>query len=442
MNISNSFEDLLFKDTNRVIFFWWQFGDEGKGKWTSQIRNADRVAAATGGGNAWHTIYFDNGQKAAFHELPGWSIIDGARVYLWQWRVISVPWLEEEINVLETNGVDIKDKVVVAGNAHIVLPLDKRLDGHIESIKGKSAVWTTKKGIWTTYANKALRIGITVNQLLEWDRNTIDTIIHTNAELRHYWKGKIYEEINEAKRSIENLINTWKISIDKTNMMLNQADRSWKRIIIEHSQSALLAIDGWAYPFCTSSDTSVNGVFSGVNVADYGTNVCVMKAIPSKVWAWYFPTKIEWKIADRYRKLSDEFGATTGRPRDIWWFDTILARNVLAKNHTDWIIFTKADMLHALNGWRIKIAEYYTDKVTQEKYTETLPYLPEIYKRISVKYTDTFNITKNIGGIKQKKHLPLEHKKYFDALLDLIGFDKKIALGTWPWRNDFLIYNK
>jgi len=433
-------EKAIFSKTNIIIIYGWQLGDEGKWKVTSQFRDIDRVAAATGWGNAWHTVYFDNGNSAAFHELPGGAIIEKAQVYLWQWRVIFIPWLEEEITELEKNNITTKNKVTVAGNAHVVLPLHRRLDGHIEEIKWKAAVGTTKKWIWPTYGSKALRIGITFNQLLEgWDK-VIDTIVHTNAELRWYGADKVRQEIQEAKAHIQKLVQEQKVTIDKTNMILNHAARNGKRIVIEHSQSTLLALDGWMYPYCTSSDTSVNWVFSGVNIANYGKNIAVMKCIKSKVGGWFFPTRIDEEFADIYRQKAWEFWATTKRPRDIGRFDTVEARNVIAKNHTDRIVFTKWDLLHELNDGKLQIAEYYYDPQTKQKYTDILPYLPSVYERLEVKYTDTFTLTENIYWIKDKKDLPTSYQKYFDAKIDLLGFTGKVGIGTGPWRNDFFIY--
>jgi adenylosuccinate synthase len=433
-------EKAIFGKTNVIIIYWGQLWDEWKWKVTSQFRDVDRVAAATGGWNAWHTVYFDNGNKAAFHELPGWAIIEKARVYLGQWRVIFIPWLEEEIQELEKNNIPTENKIVIAWNAHVVLPLHKRLDWRIEEIKWKAAVWTTKKWIWPSYGSKALRIWITFNQLLEWDRSTIDSIINTNAELRKYGRWKIYEEIDEAKKGIEKLISEWKVSIDKTNMTLNHAARDSKRIVIEHSQSTLLALDGWMYPYCTSSDTSVNGVFSWVNIANYGKNIAVMKCIKSKVGWWYFPTKIEWEMADIYREMAWEYGATTKRPRDIGRFDTVEARNVLAKNHTDWIVFTKADLLKELNAGKMQIAESYNFNNGEEVYVDTLPHLPQIYKDLTVKYTDPFTLKWDISGLKNRKNLPASYRKYFDAKIELLDFKGKVWIGTGAGRNDFFIY--
>jgi len=437
-NYNTELEKAIFSKTNIVIIYGGQLWDEWKGKVTSQFRDVDRVAAATGWWNAWHTVYFDNGNKAAFHELPWWAIIEKAKVYLGQGRVIYIPGLQEEIEELEKNNIDTQGKIVIAWNAHVVLPLHKRLDGRIEEIKGKSAVWTTKKWIWPSYGAKALRIWITFNQLLQWDRNTIDSIINTNAELRQYGGWKIYDEISEAKKAIEKLIEEWKVSIDTTNMILNHAARDNKKIVIEHSQSTLLALDGWMYPYCTSSDTSVNWVFSWVNIANYGKNIAVMKCIKSKVWWWYFPTRIDGEIADTYRDMSGEYGATTKRPRDIWYFDTVEARNVLAKNHTDWIVFTKADLLKELNGGKMQIAESY--KFNWDIYVDTLPHLPEIYKNIIVQYTDQFILKWDIAKLKDRKKLPTSYKKYFDAKIELLNFQWKVWIGTGVWRNDFFIY--
>lgn len=422
------------KNGNIVTVYGWQLGDEGKGKITSQFRDADYVAVATGWWNAGHTVELDNGTKLAFHELPGWAIIENAKVYIGQWRVIHLHNLEKEIQTLEENNLNHDGKIIIAGNAHVVLDAGMFMDDFIEKTK-KKPVGTTRKAIGPTYANKWLRTGVTINMLLHMSDQELQDIADINKAVRPEGAAQnMFENLKSNQQQLQKLIAQYGIQIDESNMLLNKAAHEGKKILVEHSQSALLAIDGWFYPNCTSSDTSINGIYSWLNLPESHTNVAVMKLIKSKVWNGHFPTKQTGSDIDIYRQASGEFGATTGRPRDLGFFDAVEARKVLRTNHTDILAFTKADMLHMLKEQ--KIGERYIDENGNEYTYE----IPPFYKKVSVQYSRNFNLQQKIEGIQDKESLPKEYRQYFDYLIETLDFNGNVIIGTGPSRKDFIIY--
>ena len=433
-----AFEQRVFDRGPVVAVFWWSLGDEGKGKVVSLFHEVDRVATATWGGNAGHTVYC-NGNKLALHELPGGAIIEKARVYLGQGRVINIPDVWTEMQQLAEAGLELKDKVVIAWNAHIVFAhLQRALDIRIEELKSKK-VWTTKKGIGPAYALKALRTSITANILLNNPARAEEFLAVNTALFPGIQLPELTAEVAAARQQLQDLIRQWYVSVDATGMQLNHARQEWQRIMIECSQSALLGLDGGMYPYCTSSDTSANGIASGLNIPQIDTTVVVVKAIKSKVWGGYFPTKFkDEEMAETYRSASGEYGATTGRPRDVGRFDCVETRRVLATNIVDVICITKADVLPSLP--EVKFGKSYVVPSTKEEYTDTFPTQEVKFTDLGVTWSTSYRPDEEIGWLQDADALPSSYRGYFDDLLDTLDFSGRVILGTGPERDDFLLY--
>ena len=450
-------EEQIFQRWPVAVIFGWQLWDEWKWNVTSQFKNADYVAVWPWGANAWHTVVLKNWKSLALHELPWWAIIEKAKVYLWQDRSINISGLYTEIKQLEENWYDMKNKVIIAWNAQIIFDnLQKKLDRIIEWLKSKK-VWTTAKWIWPTAALKALRTGPNFNILLNDDQDQLNEFMKVNTKLfRWLWKypelittilkevfaykTKLEKEIQSEKELLNKMIAEWYISIDTNNMLLNDAAHQWKKILVEASQSAMLAADGGMYPYNTSNDTWLNWIMSALNLPEINTSIAVFKSIKSKVWWWFFPIKFEdTEFAQKYRDKSWEYWATTWRPRDVWYLDAVEARKVLRTNKTDIIIFTKTDLLYLL--WEIaKIWEEYTNTQNWKNYRHEIPTTKEEYENIQVKYWPQFDLNEIITWLKSAEDLPEEYRKYIDYMLVQLEFKWNVLLGTWPCPEDFVVY--
>ncbi|MCX6823802.1 MAG: adenylosuccinate synthetase [candidate division SR1 bacterium] len=440
-NLTNeNFEDKIWERGNVTVIYGGQQGDEGKGKVTSQFKNNDRVAVSTGGGNAGHQAVCKNGEKIALHELPGGAVNEHAKIYIGQGRVVNIQGMYEEIKLLESKGYNMKGRTFVAGGAQIIFNnLQRKLDGIIEGLKS-SKVGTTKKGIGPAYALKALRTGPNFNIVSNPNSDQLNEFMKVNSEL---FTGldleEIMNEVQEGKMLLQKMIDDGYIQIDHGNMLLNDAAHKGEKILVEHSQSSGLAIDGGNYPYCTSSDTTSNGVSSGLNLPEIHTNIIVTKAIKSKVGGGYFPTKFEKEKADEYRAYcKDEVGATSGRTRDVGYYDIVELRETLKKNKANILYITKYDLLDAL-GEHAKIGEKYINTKDGKTYTDSLPQGSE-YENIQVEYSQDFDLSESIQGKKDKSELSQNYKDYTDHLIEVLGFDGNIVLGTGVKGEEYIVY--
>jgi adenylosuccinate synthase len=440
-NLNNeNFEDKVWERWNVAVIYWWQQWDEWKGKVTSQFKKNNRVAVSTWWWNAWHQAVCKNWEKVALHELPGWAVNEDAKIYIGQWRVVNIKWIYEEIKLLESKWYNMKWRTFVAWWAQIIFNnLQRKLDKIIEWLKSKK-VWTTAKWIWPAYALKALRTWPNFNILSNPNSDQLNEFMKVNSEL-FTWLDleEIMSEVREEKELLQQMIDDWYIQIDQSNMMLNDAAQKWEKILIEHSQSSWLAIDGWNYPYCTSSDTTSNGVSSWLNLPEIHTHIMVTKAIKSKVWWWYFPTKFEQEKADEYRAhCGDERWATTWRDRDVWDYDTVELRETLRKNKADILYITKYDLLNFL--WaEAKIGEKYINTENWKIYTDSLPQWDE-YKNIEVVYSQDFDLSESIQWTKDKSQLPQNYKDYTDRLIQVLWFEGNVLLWTGAKWEDYIVY--
>lgn len=433
---SNAFESKVFSRWNVAAISWWSLWDEWKWKATSYFKSVDYVAVSVWGANAGHTVYYDD-SKLVLHELPWGAIIEGAKVYCWQWRVINIKWMNNEISDLSRAWVDMQCKIIIAWNAQLIFDnLQKKLDGHIEELKWRWSVWTTKKWIGPAYALKALRTWINVNTLLRASRKQLKDLVSINKKLFKCLNADaLYTEIMISVESLCSLIDRWIVTIDETNMHLAIANEKLKRILVEISQSSLLAIDWGMYPYCTSSDTSVNWVCSALNIPKVHYHIMVLKAIKSKVWGWFFPTKFPDQIANIYREISWEFGATTGRPRDVGWFDAVETRAILLRQVVDAIFLTKVDMLNQIP--QVKIGEKYI--AWDESFSRIIPSVRD-YKDLVVKYSRKFDIQWDITWLTDRDQLPKSYEEYLNYLKKTLKFNGELLVWTWPKSQDSFVF--
>ncbi len=440
-NLTNeNFEDKVRERWNVTVIYWWQQWDEWKGKVTSQFKNNDWVAVSTWWWNAWHQAVCKNWEKIALHELPWWAVNENAKIYIGQWRVVNIKWMYDEIKLLEKNWYDMKGRTFVAWWAQIIFNnLQRKLDKIIEWLKANK-VWTTAKWIWPAYALKALRTWPNFNILSNPNSDQLHEFMKVNSEL-FTWLDleELMNEVTEEKELLQQMIDEWYIQIDNSNMMLNDAAQRWEKILIEHSQSSWLAIDWWNYPYCTSSDTTSNWVSSWLNLPEIHTHIVVTKAIKSKVWWWYFPTKFDKEKADIYRAFCwDEKWATTWRDRDVGYYDIVELRKMLRTNKADLLFITKYDLLDAL--WKeAKIWEKYVNTENGNVYTDALPQWSE-YEHIQVKYSQDFDLSESIKWKTEKSQLPQNYSDYTNHLIEALWFEGNVVLWTWIRWEEYIVY--
>ncbi|HET7673831.1 MAG TPA: adenylosuccinate synthetase [Candidatus Saccharimonadales bacterium] len=324
-----------------------QYGDEGKGKIVDYLaEKSDVVVRGNGGANAGHTIVLKNGKALALHQIPSGVAYDDTLNIIGNGCFLDPVKLAEEIKDAESKGLKITpEKLKISKAAHLVLPVHKQKDAERES--GTKGQGTTKSGIAFVASDKALREGIRAEAIAESTREDL--------------KKLGGEEFAEASSKLQNYL------CDSVELV-QQAVSSGKNILVEGAQAFGLDINHGKYPYSTSSDTTVAGLMSGtgINYKQVGNVIGVAKAIPSKVGGGPFVTRIsDDKLAAQVRgekgKVDSEFGATTGREREVGYLDLVALKRAVEVNGVDEIALTKFDCINRY-GATTKIAVAYEFK--------------------------------------------------------------------------------
>ncbi len=351
-----------------VVILGAQWGDEGKGKVVDYYaKDADVVVRYQGGCNAGHTVVV-NDKKYKFHLIPSGAVQE-KRVIIGNGLVVDLEVLHEEIEALKKEGKKLD--LLISERAHVTLPFHKILDGLEESLRGKSKVGTTKRGIGPTYTDKIARRGIRMIDLLNEKilREKLDSLIEMkNKMLRYVFKSdvKIWKEeiIDYCLRFGKNL----KKYIGDASLEISRAMKEGKNIIFEGAQGTFLDVDHGTYPFVTSSNPSIGGVFTGTGVGPKGikTIIGVSKAYTTRVGGGPFPTELRDKIGERIREKGGEFGTTTGRPRRCGWLDAVMLKYAVRINSLEGLAITKLDVLGGLEKVKICVAYEYKGERIEE----------------------------------------------------------------------------
>lgn len=329
-----------------------QWGDEGKGKIVDRLAEEfDVIARGCGGANAGHTIVVQ-GKKHVFHLVPSGALHAGKTVVLGAGMVIHLPTLLEEIETLEQAGVNILDRLIISGSAHIVLEAHKAIDARLEEHRSKStggAIGTTKRGIGPAYADKSRRIGLRV-EVLRQSATEMTQTLHAYAEQIAHSEQLAVDVASEgehlvaAKKVLEGCIRS------DVPEFLHENLQAKKRLLIEGAQATLLDIDHGSYPYVTSSATTVMGALQGLGLAPRWLRSCigVAKAYCTRVGSGGFLTEADEQRGEMLRERGHEYGATTGRPRRCGWLHLPDLRYAARLNgFTHWNI-TKLDVLDTL----------------------------------------------------------------------------------------------
>ena len=313
-----------------VVVVGTQWGDEGKGKITDFLsENAEVVARYQGGDNAGHTIKFD-GKTYKLHLIPSGIFAKDKISVIGNGVVINPKSIVKELNYLRSENVST-DNLRISSRAHVILPYHIKLDKLQEASKGANKIGTTNKGIGPAYMDKAARVGIRIADLL--DKEIFEERLRINLEEKNNVISKLYgaeslkfEDIFEEYYEYGQMIKQY---VTDTSVILNDALDQGKRVLFEGAQGVMLDIDQGTYPFVTSSNPVAGGVTigSGVGPAKIDTVIGVCKAYTSRVGDGPFPTELNNEIGDQIREVGREYGTTTGRPRRIGWFDSVVMRH-------------------------------------------------------------------------------------------------------------------
>src|SRR5271167_2653609 len=334
-----------------------QWGDEGKGKIIDVLTDqADIVVRTQGGNNAGHTVFIGR-KKYILHLIPSGILRRGKTCIIGNGVVVDPVSLVAEINELQQLGVRVKN-LFISESAHLVFPYHRELDEQREILKGKNKIGTTKRGIGPAYGDKAARVGLRVNDLVDPVRlkEKLSRRIQENNIVLKSLGAKtlsfknVFAEYNKAGKFL-------KPFVQNTVVLLHNAMREQADILFEGAQGTFLDIDHGTYPFVTSSNTTAGGACTGSGVAPnrMDTVVGVMKAYTTRVGEGPLPTENQ-QISDLLHGMGREFGATTGRARRCGWFDSVATRHATMVNGIDDLAITNLDGLDTVETIKVCVA--------------------------------------------------------------------------------------
>ena len=347
--------------TRTIVVVGAQWGDEGKGKLVDVLaERADWVVRYQGGANAGHTV--DIGAKSfVLHQVPSGILHPGVRCAIGNGVVLDPETLFAEMDEMVRDGVDVEGRLYVSDRAHLVLPHHKLVDG--ESAASK-AIGTTGRGIGPAYEDKVGRRGVRVTDLRHTERlrQLVERgVEHANAQLQGF-SSSHRADVDETMERLQSIAPRLLALSDDVGLVIHRARQSGAAVLLEGAQGSLLDVDHGTYPYVTSSNTTVGGAFVGAGIAPNGTHSAlgVVKAYTTRVGNGPLPTEFDEALGTRVRKLGNEFGATTGRPRRCGWFDAVVVRYAVRVNGLTHLAVTKLDVLDTLDrvalctGYRVR----------------------------------------------------------------------------------------
>lgn len=396
-----------------------QWGDEGKGKVTDVLApNYDYVVRFQGGNNAGHTVIYKD-TKLALHLIPSGIMYDAVTPVIGNGTVIDPRVLIQEMDELEEKGISTS-KLLISGNAHVIMPYHLDLDGASERRLGKNKIGTTKRGIGPCYQDKYERYGIRIQDLVDEHifrekleaalavKNDILTKVY---DLEPYTVEQILEEYQQyAKRLSSHVVDG--------SQLLNEAIRDGKSILFEGAQATQLDIDHGTYPFVTSSNCTAGGACTGTGVGPTKINkvLGIAKAYLTRVGSGPFPTELFDKDGDTLSKVGGEFGVTTGRKRRCGWYDAVVARYAVDVNGLTDIALTKLDVLGAFDTIKVCVA-YEADG----KIYKTVPGQQTAFHHAKPVYEELPGWKCDISSCRTFEELPQQARDYVEYLEKLAG---------------------
>ncbi len=324
-----------------------QWGDEGKGKIVDLLaQNSDVVCRYQGGPNAGHTIVVGD-ETYKIRALPS-GIVRGKPCVIGNGCVVDPEVLIAELDEFERRG-HATDEVYVSGNAHLIMPWHLAIDQASERRLGRLAIGTTKRGIGPCYADKAMRLGIRVQDIL--DPKILRQKIEVALAEKNLWLERVYDaepfDLETVAAQYEGYAQRLRPYVADTSLYVDTALREGKHVLFEGAQATLLDLDHGTYPFVTSSNPVAASAATGTGIGPQRIDrvVGVTKAYVTRVGEGPFPSEIRGAEQARMRELGGEYGTVTGRERRCGWLDLVALRYAVRVNGIDQLALTKLDVL-------------------------------------------------------------------------------------------------
>jgi len=419
-----------------IVIVGAQWGDEGKGKITDLLaEQGDAVVRFQGGNNAGHTIVRD-GVEWKLHLIPSGILHEGKQCVIGNGVVIDPKVLIGELDALRAKRVDV-GALRISANAHLIMPYHLLLDSAGESKLGSLQIGTTRRGIGPCYADKAARLGIRVQDLLDekiLKKKIVAAMEPKRLTLRPFEKDPsldlktmIEEHLTYGHRLERHIADTSKLMWELLD--------SGSKVIFEGAQGAMLDIDHGTYPFVTSSNPIAGAACVGAGVGPRAIDEIwgVSKAYTTRVGAGPFPSELHDETAEEIRRKGGEFGTTTGRPRRTGWLDLVALRYAARLNTLTALAITKLDVLSGFE--KIQVCTSYRGAEGAE--FDDFPYHQTVLHHTTAELTELPGWSEDLSECRSLSDLPAAAVEYLDFIAEAVGVP--IALvGVGPGREQVI----
>ncbi|HJW21574.1 MAG TPA: adenylosuccinate synthase [Candidatus Limnocylindrales bacterium] len=395
-----------------------QWGDEGKGKTTDFL--AEQVAMVVryqGGDNAGHTVVCGD-EVFKLHLVPSGVLYPHITSVIGNGVVVNPATLIAELDMLVERGIDVS-KVRVSRSAHVLMPYHVALDRATEARLGGDKVGTTGRGIGPAYADRAYRLGLRMEDLL--DADVLRTRISRVLPARNLVLGSMGAEGFEVEPLVEQCL-AWgerlEGYLEDTTWLVQQALADGLHVLLEGAQGTLLDLDHGSYPFVTSSNPVAGGAATGGGIGPLQVDevMGVMKAYATRVGSGPFPTELHDEVGAGIASRGHEVGTTTGRPRRVGWFDAVPLRYAVAVNSVSSIMLNKLDILSGIPEIRLGVA-YEVDGRRVDRW----PTSGSMLARARPVYETFDGWIEPLHDVRSLADLPENARRYVSALEELAG---------------------
>ena len=412
-----------------------QWGDEGKGKIVDYLaKQYNSVARFQGGPNAGHTLEFD-GIKHVLHQIPSGIFHNHIKNIIGNGVVLDPVVFRKEVDALKQYNVDVYSNLFISKKTQLILPTHRLLDAAYEKAKGEMKIGSTLKGIGPTYQDKIGRLGLRVGDILSM---SFEEKYHAlrSRHLEILERLGHTDGLEEYEKEFFSAIDFMKtLQLVESEYMINNILNSGSRVLAEGAQGALLDIDFGSYPFVTSSNTTTSGACSGLGIAPqrvhdvYG----IFKAYCTRVGSGPFPTELFDEDGETMRKVGNEFGSTTGRPRRCGWIDLPALKYAIMINGVTQLFMMKADVLNVFET--IKVCTHY--RMNDGSEVDIFPY-ELTQKMLTPVYKELPGWNCSLEGIREFDQLPGELHAYISFLEEQLNVPINIV-STGPDRTETII---
>ncbi len=413
------------------------WGDEGKGRVCDALAaDARYVARYSGGNNAGHTVRVGE-EEFVVHLIPSGIVRESVICTIGNGVVVNLEVLAGEISALESRGLEVRGRLKVDGRAHLILPYHIRLDGYREKALGKAKIGTTNRGIGPTYEDKVARVGIRVQDI--FDEGILRTKLKAalrekNALVTGAYGENPYDtdEIATYLLSFRELLGPM---MADTGALLRDALSRGEPVLLEGAQGTLLDNDFGTYPFVTSSNPSVGGACVGAGIPPtlMGEVIGVTKAYATRVGDGPFPTELLDETGETLRRVGNEYGATTRRPRRCGWLDLVAVKYSASLNGIDGLALTMLDVLSAFEEVKVCIGYEIDGKKMDEfpMHQTDLHHARPVYESLPGWGVD-------ITGCRRREELPEEAQGFVEFVETEIGIPLRM-ISVGPERDQAIV---